>query len=30
MDDYTYKHGIYGLSQEILNDLRLKKYQESV
>ena len=30
MDDYTYKHGIYGLPHEMLNDLILKKYQESV
>ena len=26
----TYKHGIYELPHELLNDLRLRKYQESV
>ena len=26
----TYKHGIYELPHELPNDLRLKKYQESV
>ena len=25
----TYKHGIYELSHELPNDLRLRKYQET-
>ena len=26
----TYKHGIYELSHELPNDLRLRKYKESL